>query len=88
MHMHATLVTVASYHLETANTPLRLTPFTADVLYHTDADPAFLDWINSWVCLDRNSERDRPKHGPARHLPIRAQCPGRSENSLRELRRQ
>lgn len=51
MHMHATLVTVASYHLETANTPLRLTPFTADVLYQTDADPAFLDWINSWVVL-------------------------------------
>jgi hypothetical protein len=51
MHMHATLETVTSYRLETAKTPLRLTPFTAAVLYQKETDGMFLDWINSWVVL-------------------------------------
>ena len=51
MHMNATLETVTSYRLDTANTPLRLTPFTADVLFQKETDGAFLDWINSWVVL-------------------------------------
>jgi hypothetical protein len=51
MHMHATLETVTSYRLKTAETPLSLTPFSTDALYEKETDTAFLDWINSWVIL-------------------------------------
>ena len=51
MHLQATLETVTNFRLDTANTPLRLTPFTPDVLYDGDTDPGFLDWINAWVVL-------------------------------------
>ena len=51
MHMHDTLETVTSYRLETAETPLSLTPFSADALYEKETDTVFLDWINSWVIL-------------------------------------
>jgi hypothetical protein len=51
MHLLATLETVTNFRLDTVNTPLRLTPFTPDVLYQKDTDPAFLDWINAWVVL-------------------------------------
>ncbi|MFO1129520.1 MAG: putative zinc-binding metallopeptidase [Rhodospirillales bacterium] len=51
LHMQATLETVTSYHLHSAETPLHLTPFSADALYEKEADPAFLDWVNSWVVL-------------------------------------
>jgi hypothetical protein len=51
MHLQATLETVTNFSLDIAKTPLRLTPFTPHVLYDSDADPAFLDWINAWVVL-------------------------------------
>ena len=51
LHMQATLETVTSYRVQTAETPLRLTPFSADALYEKETDSAFLDWLNSWVIL-------------------------------------
>lgn len=51
LHLNATLETVTSFRMETANTPLRLTPFTADVLYEKESDPGFLACINAWVGL-------------------------------------
>jgi hypothetical protein len=49
--MHATVETVTSYRLKTAETPLSLTAFSTDALYEKETNTAFLDWINSWVIL-------------------------------------
>jgi hypothetical protein len=51
MHIRATLETVVNFGLDITNTPLRLTPFSPDVLYERDDDPAFFDRINTWVVL-------------------------------------
>ncbi len=54
MHARATLGTVQSFGLGVHDTPIRITPFDADVLYQHD-DPVsgqrFLGWINAWVVL-------------------------------------
>ena len=54
MHLRSTLETVASYRLDTASVPLRMTPFGQAAL-HGHAPPAsaaaFLAWINAWVVL-------------------------------------
>jgi hypothetical protein len=53
LHLRATLQTVASFALDMSNTPLRITPFTPEVLYdaHALSADAFLGWINAWVVL-------------------------------------
>jgi hypothetical protein len=52
-HMRATLQTVASFGLATADTPFRITPFAPDVLYDRSAPSAdaLLEWVNAWVVL-------------------------------------
>jgi hypothetical protein len=51
--MRATLQTVASFGLATADTPFRITPFAPDVLYDRSAPSAdaLLEWVNAWVVL-------------------------------------
>ena len=54
LHIRSTLETVTSYGLDTSHTPLRVTPFTRDVLYRHGGgapDEEFLKWINAWVVL-------------------------------------
>jgi hypothetical protein len=54
LHIRSTLETVSGFGLDTTRSPLRVTPFTRDVLYrhHGGApDEGFLKWINSWVVL-------------------------------------
>lgn len=53
LHLRATLQTVESFRLDSSHAPLRITPFTSDALYDTDAPSAdaFLGWINAWVVL-------------------------------------
>jgi len=54
MHARATLETVKSFGIGTDATTLKVTPFTADVLYRQDSEgngERFLGWINAWVVL-------------------------------------
>ncbi len=52
-HMRSTLETAASFGLATTDTPFRITPFDAGVLYDANAPSAdaFLAWVNAWVIL-------------------------------------
>jgi hypothetical protein len=51
--MRSTLETAASFGLATTDTPFRITPFDAGVLYDANAPSAdaFLAWVNAWVIL-------------------------------------
>jgi len=54
LHARSTLETVKSFGIGTEASTLKVTPFTADVLYRhgaTRADDNFLAWINAWVVL-------------------------------------
>jgi len=54
LHIRSTLETVQGYGLDTSRSPLRVTPFSRDVLYRHQGnapDEGFLDWINAWVVL-------------------------------------
>lgn len=54
LHIRSTLETVQSFGVDTTRTPLRVTPFTRELLYHHHGeapDEDFLDWINAWVVL-------------------------------------
>jgi hypothetical protein len=54
MHLRSSLLTAASYGLETAHVRLAMTPFPADVLWRQEPleeSRQFLAWVNAWVLL-------------------------------------
>jgi hypothetical protein len=58
LHIRSTLETATLYRLDISQSPVRVTPFTADVLPELpvpaappEAVDTFLDWINAWIRL-------------------------------------